>query len=50
MSINMLLQRSKITIKTELQKKKEDLILFTGEQFNRLTRKNLNIPIKLFNL
>ena len=41
---------AKIKIKTQLQRKKEDLILFTGEQFNRLTRKNLNIPIKLFNL
>ncbi|MFH1827129.1 MAG: hypothetical protein ABH812_01690 [bacterium] len=50
MAINKLLEESKLNIKTKIQKKKEDLILFTGEQFNRLIRKNLNLPIKLYHL
>jgi len=50
MSINKLLQGSKLNIKTKMQKKKEDLIMFTGEQFNRLIKKNLNLPIKLYHL
>jgi len=44
------LQGSKLNIKTKMQKKKEDLIMFTGEQFNRLIKKNLNLPIKLYHL
>jgi len=50
MSFNKSLQGSKFNIKTQLQRKKEELIVFTGEQFKRLKNKNLNLPIKLYHL
>ncbi len=47
---SVLLRRAKLTKKTNLVSGKKDLLSFVSNQFKQLVKKNLQMPIKLYQL